>query len=939
MRQTAQNGRTSNLHLLLSALESKVDRPFHFDVTRISATHNPCLRVFCILLMQERGELIQSFCDAGVVDRDIAGDVRNRIGLRTELRLWKTDEEVDRIVKDFDSARRGAIAADLHLHMAENFHGEAYVLPFCRYRRINGKGGTASVFEAFIQHDLVKDKKLQRVLIRSKVIDKEYGPCFRVAIKSYSDDMKSVYDTERRAFNGLRLRYENTRDSPAIVRDLGCYTHEIQVKDRHRFQTRLSHNIVLEYGDADLEECWADLTTVPPVRFEEILRYWEALLDIAKAIQVVHRVHSGWDDRDDKPRQYDGWHADVKPDNILSVDGKLKLADFGFARFKRSSIDGTAPLLVMTGGTDTYGAPEFSRWAKRPSAVNQTIDIWSFGCVLSVTATWVVLGYQGVLQYQTLRLLNNDGKQRDRFHDGQDVLPQIAAWHKYLKSSLRAFDTTTGLVLDLIDMKMLKKDPRDRLKSDELCEELEDLLRQARRDYETKLKKGEVARIGKDVGEALLVVEQAATNKDSAHQKTASTTDIKVHLRSNNQPSRPFEVSLNPSSRLSTRIGKAETIQKVPLVKTSQREGTLREELRREAHLTVIPAGPIDENENRPDDVESNGIVTAPPENISDYPDSIFGIQDPFATESDEVGTNLFGHHSQPTLPNHIYGLDFDIIQVRKDLEERKERDRNRYFRFIRPSVDMGVFHRALSTYIKERDMVLVVDNDYTMVDYYPALSFVAETLAMQLIGLDDDGIDLKFTVNRSTINKRSLDANRLKGFDGVNTLRKHLLAARPKRARTADREKLTDIVSTLERIFKEYIRSVSLKAMTLIVLTNGSWSGSQSAQKMNDTIISFAKWLERKGFGGRHFSITFIRFGDDPKSTKRLRYLDDELCRARGVGDFIDAMTWRAPVRKMLLGSFSDPIDAVPDRSENERDIAADLAPLFEAFNKEVRS
>jgi hypothetical protein len=40
-----------------------------------------------------------------------------------------------------------------------------------------------------------------------------------------------------------------------------------------------------------------------------------------------------------------------------------------------------------------------------------------------------------------------------------------------------------------------------------------------------------------------------------------------------------------------------------------------------------------------------------------------------------------------------------------------------------------------------------------------------------------------------------------------------------------------------------------------------------------------------------------------------------------------------------MLLGSFSDPIDAVPDRSENERDIAADLAPLFEAFNKEVRS
>lgn len=176
MRQPVQDGRATNLHLLILALESKFRRPFQIIVSRISSTYNPCIRVFCILLMQERGELIQSFCDAGVVDRDIAEDVRIRIGrLRRELWQWKTHEETETIIQDFEKARRGAIAAELHLHMAENFQGGAYILPFCRYRPINGKGGTASVFEAFIQQDLVKDTKLQQALARSEVTDEKYG--------------------------------------------------------------------------------------------------------------------------------------------------------------------------------------------------------------------------------------------------------------------------------------------------------------------------------------------------------------------------------------------------------------------------------------------------------------------------------------------------------------------------------------------------------------------------------------------------------------------------------------------------------------------------------------------------------------------------------------------------------------------------------------------
>jgi serine/threonine protein kinase len=46
------------------------------------------------------------------------------------------------------------------------------------------------------------------------------------------------------------------------------------------------------------------------------------------------------------------WHADIKPDNILIVKGKFKLADPGFARFeKKTGKDAT----IIQGGTTTYG--------------------------------------------------------------------------------------------------------------------------------------------------------------------------------------------------------------------------------------------------------------------------------------------------------------------------------------------------------------------------------------------------------------------------------------------------------------------------------------------------------------------------------------------------------------------------------------------------------
>jgi serine/threonine protein kinase len=96
----------------------------------------------------------------------------------------------------------------------------------------------------------------------------------------------------------------------------------------------------------------------------------------------------------------DRWHADIKPENIIEVGDKYKLADPGYAWFRKMEADdnGVKPLASLRGGTDTYGAPEVYRMY-----AHQTVNIWSLGCVFSMAATWIVLGFPGVNQYGSLR--------------------------------------------------------------------------------------------------------------------------------------------------------------------------------------------------------------------------------------------------------------------------------------------------------------------------------------------------------------------------------------------------------------------------------------------------------------------------------------------------------------------------------------------------------
>ena len=91
----------------------------------------------------------------------------------------------------------------------------------------------------------------------------------------------------------------------------------------------------------------------------------------------------------------------------------------------------------------------------------QTSDVWSLGCVLSVAATYVTHGVQGVRAYRKLRarqikeLTDCTLTAGDAFHDGTRVLPVVTEWHAFLRSIRGHSDVLTEKVLDMVDEEML----------------------------------------------------------------------------------------------------------------------------------------------------------------------------------------------------------------------------------------------------------------------------------------------------------------------------------------------------------------------------------------------------------------------------------------------------------------------------------------------------
>lgn len=804
------------------------------------------------------------------------------------------------VIDAFDARRWAFVPASLHLKMDKSICYDKCILPFFHMEIIN-KGGTATVYHCKVQVDLVNDE-LADILACSKKTDPVYGDYYELAIKSYMSEYADVYMMESTAFTGMQ-----GQEGLGVVKYLGAYHTD---GGNHR------DHIMLEYGEQDLDEYLAD--TCPPVLNKEIIDFWESLFKVAHTLEGIHILnHKG---EDGNMHLLNGWHGDIKPENILHVRQEFKLADFGFSKFKQadfdiSKIEKHIASTRLLGGTRTYGAPERDTVGRS----SQTTDTWSFGCVLSAVATWVILGPSFCLGYDRVR---EDAikdlhrcRQRDpsisvpdcddAFHDGSKVLDAVTEWHDHLRNSTRRADTISRHVLDLVDQGMLVDDPAKRLTSAKLCESLDKIILRANDEYQQSVENGTLKKESEGTLKALLKLDLHAPTiaKPLSQAEKESDSAINPNLlhEHNSTLSRP---------RLSNRVRKSEYFGKIVIAKTANREQVIRSDSRISDRNETSEQG--SHSETMPIRKPPNPIIQTPHHELDATQSGATGkgiegsrahlSMDTSATHNElnesyhpaipstisAVSKEVTGEEPAPPTPRPQSGITAVAMEYYRLMELwSKSKGVSSIFSKI-PKDDY------LDHHISKRDITFVVDNAHSMMPHWTNSEMTLLTLAMKIGPLDKDGLDLRYTIGEHH------ELNNIKSWGIESRFRKSMSDTYGR----IDERDQTDMAATLSVIFDEYLKDYS-KRKTLIILTNGLWEGSALTEDVENVILEFISNLKSRigSLKRRWFTIQFISYGNDEKALRRLQHLDDNL---NAKYDIIDTKPWDFPdVNSLILGSI----------------------------------
>ena len=227
-----------------------------------------------------------------------------------------------------------------------------------------------------------------------------------------SDPSQSDWERLFREVQTLQKR----RNHPNIIPLLASYTLDI-VESGHSVKTLF---LLFPLAEMDL----ADWMTKPqmPINVtrlskEERQAYlYRSIYALASGISYLHREVDG------KVTA----HHDLKPRNILVVDDKLKIADFGHSHL-RPLIEGSATEGASGLGTYEYQPPEY--WNQDGSRAQvkhgRAFDVWALGCIIIELAILVVHDWQSgmVMEFRNERKTNpkRDRQSPGSVQEGSDI--------------------------------------------------------------------------------------------------------------------------------------------------------------------------------------------------------------------------------------------------------------------------------------------------------------------------------------------------------------------------------------------------------------------------------------------------------------------------------------------------------------------------------------
>ncbi|KAL8820291.1 MAG: hypothetical protein Q9223_001457 [Gallowayella weberi] len=848
----------------------------------LMAKDSCCLIIFSILLLLGKGKLIHKFQRHNVLDKHLPIPLQQ---LQVKLQTAHIPD-AERLAADFDEKQWRFCPAKFGLDYGQEYN-EHTILPICKKEKINEKGGTAQMWQIEVKEEFVGQKLKKAVSFsRYNCSPSATEPDWRYhfALKSFEEGSVSLYENEKKAFNALRK-------NNGMVRYLADYTHaerrDTDTEGPGRLfgnqgeqVTRNTFNLLLEFGEFDLDEFFAQ--RLPPVLQVEIEEFWSSLFDVADALDGTANLKI---EENGVVKEFHGWHADIKPDNILSVQGKFKLSDPGFAKFKKKAE--TDPEEFVFGGTETYGeaytnpilsgciAPDVelilrcSRATPRKKG-NEDCRLSSNRhlvfrmCILDRRIVGVAQVPSAPKRQKYAESSISSISAGDYFHDGKQVLQDVTTWHKVLRSALRETDNVTSGLLDLVDQKMLLRSASSRIKAKDLCSELKQLV--------TRSQEGPRTEVPASITDTLLKMD-----KDAAF--TIS-------------PSRASNIS-PPSDAPEDRKARKSRLLEVPLMKTAHRsEGlnlyptsdhTQPESGRVGGHSTAMSQA-LKSSANHSIDVSS----IHPHQPRRPPPTSTPNVITPPVFPSQDTWKPARKPKTHP--PQNVF-------QARKEIEKRDKHN------FLRKE------HKdeLLKQYFGNRDLKFLVDNGESMRTHWAETEYLLKTLVLKAAGQDDDGLDLSFTLGQEKLaNKKSTSK------DWERAMEK----AQPGTQRS-------NMKTRLAEIFEGYLRQVQepkahhsakpLRKLTIIVLTDGIWGGMGNNQNaVSETIVNFHHKLQRlhaNNLDDRIVSIEFVQLGNDAAATYRLRQLDTGM-KWKGIPDIIDTEPASGDVNKMLLGSFVQDYD-----------------------------